>query len=46
LPSNFLALFLRAVFLEDLLGCTIYLVTEKALRPELKAFMEKELVNV
>lgn len=33
-------------FLEDLLGCPIDLVTTKALRPELRPFIEKEAVHV
>jgi len=33
-------------YLEDLLGCSVDLVTEKALRPELRPFIEKERVNV
>jgi len=33
-------------YLEDLLGCPVDLVTEKALRPELKPFIEKERVYV
>jgi len=32
--------------LEDELGCPVDLVTEKALRPELKPFIEREAVNV
>lgn len=32
--------------LEDVLGQPVDLVTEKALRPELKLFIEKEAVNV
>lgn len=32
--------------LEDQLGCPVDLVTEKALRPELKPFIEREAVNV
>ena len=32
--------------LEDLLGCRVDLVTEKALRPELRPFIEKERVYV
>ncbi len=32
--------------LEDELGCPVDLVTEKALRPELKPFIEQEAVNV
>ena len=33
-------------YLEDLLGCPVDLVTEKALRPELKPYVDKDLVNV
>lgn len=33
-------------YLEDLLGCAVDLVTEKALRPELRPFIEKERVNI
>ncbi len=33
-------------FLEDLLGCPVDLVTEKALRPELRPFIEREQINV
>lgn len=33
-------------YLEDLLGCPVDLVTEKALRPELRPFIEREQVNV
>ena len=33
-------------YLEDLLGCPVDLVTEKALRPELRPFIDKERVNV
>ncbi|MDR4494947.1 MAG: nucleotidyltransferase family protein [Nitrospirales bacterium] len=32
--------------LEDVLGCPVDLVTEKALRPELRPFIEREAVNV
>lgn len=32
--------------LEDLFGCSIDLVTEKALRPRLRPYVEKELVHV
>lgn len=31
---------------EDLLGCPVDLVTEKALRPELRPYIEREAVNV
>lgn len=33
-------------FLEDLLGHPVDLVTEKALRPELRPFIDKEAVHV
>jgi hypothetical protein len=33
-------------YLEDVLGCPVDLVTEKALRPELRPFIEKEAVHV
>jgi len=33
-------------YLEDLFGCKVDLVTEKALRPELRPFIEKEAVHV
>ena len=33
-------------YLEDLFGCTVDLVTEKALRAELRPFIENEAVNV
>jgi len=33
-------------YLEDLLGQSVDLVTEKALRPELRPFIEKEAVHV
>ncbi|RJX31179.1 MAG: DNA polymerase subunit beta [Desulfurivibrio sp.] len=32
-------------YLEDALGCPVDLVTEKALRPELRPFIEQEAVN-
>lgn len=32
--------------LEDLLGCSVDLVTEKALRSELRPFVEQEAINV
>ncbi len=31
---------------EDLLGCPVDLVTDKALRPELRPFVEREAVHV
>jgi len=33
-------------YLEDLLGCPVDLVTEKALRTELRPYIERERVNV
>ena len=33
-------------YLEDELGCAVDLVTEKAVRPELKPYIEREAVNV
>lgn len=33
-------------YLEDTLGCPVDLVTEKAMRPELRPFIEREAVNV
>jgi len=33
-------------YLEDLFGCAVDLVTEKALRAELRPFIEKEAVHV
>jgi predicted nucleotidyltransferase len=33
-------------YLEDQLGCPVDLVTEKALRPELRPFIEQDQVNV
>lgn len=33
-------------FLEDELGCAVDLVSEKALRPELRPFIEREVVDV
>ncbi|MBF0128295.1 MAG: nucleotidyltransferase family protein [Magnetococcales bacterium] len=33
-------------FLEDLLGCPVDLVTDKALRPELRPYVELEAVHV
>jgi len=33
-------------YLEDLLGCAVDLVTVKALRPELRPFVEREAQHV
>lgn len=33
-------------YLEDLLGCTVDLVTDKALRAELRPFVERDAIHV
>ena len=33
-------------YLEDLFGCSVDLVTEKALRPELRPFVERDAIHV
>jgi uncharacterized protein len=33
-------------YLEDLLGCPVDLVTDKALRPEFRPYIERDKVNV
>ena len=33
-------------YLEDLLGCSVDLVTEKALRPQLRPFVERDAIHV
>jgi hypothetical protein len=33
-------------YLEDLLGCSVDLVTDKALRPELRPFVQREAIHV
>jgi len=33
-------------YLEDLMGCSVDLVTDKALRPELRPFVEREAIHV
>lgn len=33
-------------YLEDILGCPVDLITEKAIRPELRPYIEQERVNV
>jgi predicted nucleotidyltransferase len=45
-PSSSRQYFGVQFLLEDLLGRTVDLVTEKALRPELRPFIEKEKVDV
>lgn len=45
-PSTSQRYFGVQFYLEDALGYPVDLVTEKALRPELKPFIEQEAVNV
>lgn len=33
-------------YLEDMLGCPVDLVTEKALRPELRPYIDQDRINV
>ncbi|MGF1644965.1 MAG: hypothetical protein ACFCUJ_15110 [Thiotrichales bacterium] len=40
------AIFGVQFYLEDLLGCAVDLVTEKALRAELRPFIEKKAIHV
>ena len=45
-PGNSAQFFGLQFFLEDVLGCKVDLVTNKALRQELRSRVEAELVNV
>ncbi|MEX2542682.1 MAG: nucleotidyltransferase family protein [Trueperaceae bacterium] len=45
-PADSTRFFGVQFYLEDLLGCAVDLVTEKALRPELRPFIDRERVNV
>ncbi|HWS75426.1 MAG TPA: nucleotidyltransferase family protein [Quisquiliibacterium sp.] len=45
-PATSVRYFGVQFFLEDLLGRPVDLVTEKALRPELRPFVEREAVHV
>lgn len=45
-PANSKRYFGVQFYLEDLFGCNVDLVTEKALRPELRPFIEKEAIRV
>jgi hypothetical protein len=45
-PATSRAYFGLQFYLEDLLGCPVDLVTERALRPELRSQVEREAVNV
>ncbi|MEO5363411.1 MAG: nucleotidyltransferase family protein [Magnetococcus sp. DMHC-8] len=45
-PSTSARFFGVQFYLEDLLGRSVDLVTEKALRPELRPFIEREVIRV
>lgn len=45
-PATSVKYFGVQFLLEDLFGCSVDLVTEKALRPELRAFVEQEAIYV
>lgn len=45
-PATFKKYFGMQFLLEDQLGCPVDLVTEKALRPELRPFIEREAIDV
>jgi predicted nucleotidyltransferase len=44
-PANSQRFFGVQFYLEDLFGCGVDLVTEKALRPELRPFIEKAAIH-
>lgn len=45
-PATFKSYFGVQFYIEDLLGRNVDLVTEKALRPELRNYVERDVVNV
>ena len=45
-PATSARYFGAQFYLEDNLGCPVDLVAEKALRPELRPYIEKEAINV
>lgn len=45
-PATSVRYFGVQFYLEDLLGCPVDMVTNKALRPELRPYVEKEAVYV
>ena len=45
-PATSVRYFGVQFYLEDLLGCAVDLVTEKALRAELRPFIEKKAIHV
>lgn len=45
-PATSARYFGTQFYLEDLLGCPVDLVTDKALRPELRAYVTREAIHV
>ena len=45
-PATSARYFGTQFYLEDLLGCPVNLVTDKALRPELRAYVTREAIHV
>ncbi|GAC1356487.1 MAG: nucleotidyltransferase family protein [Variovorax sp.] len=45
-PASSACYFGVQFYLEDLLGCPVDLVTDKALRPELRPFIERDAIHV
>lgn len=45
-PADSARYFGLQFYLEDLLGCPVDLVTEKALRPQLRPFVERDAIHV
>jgi len=45
-PANSTRYFGVLFYLEDLLGCSVDLVTNKGLRPELRPYVEKDAIHV
>jgi predicted nucleotidyltransferase len=45
-PANSARYFGLQFYLEDLLGCPVDLVTDKALRPELRPSVERDAIHV
>lgn len=45
-PASSARYFGLQFYLEDLLGCPVDLVTDKALRPELRPFVERDAIHV
>lgn len=45
-PASSAQYFGAQFYLEDLLGCAVDLVTEKALRPQLRPFVERDAIHV